>query len=147
MINRPNKIVVHHSLTKDGETVSWPAIERFHRYYRGWIDVGYHAGCEIVGDGDVVCMYGRPWDQIGAHTQGHNVDTLGFCFVGNYDEIEPDPMMLAVAAQRVLAPWCKSFGISPTSIYGHRNFASNRTCPGRLFSVDLLIDLVEAEME
>ena len=91
-------------------------------------------------------MYGRPWDYIGAHTQGQNTDTLGFCFVGNYDLIEPDPMMLAIAAQRVLAPWCRAFGISPQAIHGHRDYSS-KSCPGDLFSVELLIDLVESEME
>jgi len=34
-------VVIHHSLTKDGQAVSWGAIERFHRETQGWSDVGY----------------------------------------------------------------------------------------------------------
>ncbi len=147
MINKPNKIIIHHSLTKDSQTVTWSVIRRYHMYVRGWLDIGYHAGAEIVTNGDVECFYGRPVDMIGAHTRGHNIDTLGFCFTGNYDQIEPDPMMLAVVAQRVLAPWCRAFGINPrTSIHGHREF-SGKSCPGRLFSVELLSDMVQEEME
>ncbi len=141
----PKRIIIHHSATKDSISVSWSAIRRYHMFTRGWSDIGYHAGAEIVGT-DVECFYGRPADREGAHTQGQNHSSLGFCFVGNYDLIEPDPMMLAVAAQRVLAPWCRLYKIPVSEIHGHREYA-NKSCPGELFDIGLLRDLVQTEME
>jgi len=153
------RIIVHHSLTPDGPTLSWRAIYAFHTSwaYNGtiiteararellaagesvkhpWLDIGYHAGCELVGTA-YECLYGRPTTMAGAHTQGYNSDSLGFCFVGNYDLEEPHPEMLAVAARRVLAPWCDHFRIPVEEIHGHREYAS-KTCPGKLFNLDEL---------
>jgi len=143
--NRPDKIVIHHSLTKDSGTVSWGAIRDYHIGARGWADIGYHAGIELVGD-KYECFYGRPDDMQGAHTQGENHNSLGFCFIGNFDEQDPDPDMLATAVQRVLAPWCRQYRISVSQILGHRVFA-NKSCPGDLFSIDVLRDMIETELE
>jgi hypothetical protein len=50
MENKPNKIILHHSATADGPTVSWGAIRRFHVVECAWGAIGYHYGIELVGD-------------------------------------------------------------------------------------------------
>lgn len=140
----PKQIVVHHSATKDSGTVSWNAIRKFHVEQNGWQDIGYHAGIELVGD-RYECMVGRSITIPGAHCEGHNKDSLGFCFVGDYDAVAPNPEMLAVAVDRVLAPWCFRFNIPIDRIYGHRQF-SPKTCPGKLFSVDMLREMIRAAL-
>jgi len=140
----PDRIIIHHSATPDGDTYSWGAIEDYHVITRGWKDIGYHAGIEKVR-GLLVCMYGRPNWMSGAHTVGQNSRSLGFCFVGCFDESPPPEAVLRVAARRVLVDWCITYGIEPSNIFAHRSFA-NKTCPGTVFDMDLLRQIVEEEL-
>ena len=130
----PKKIIVHHSLTKDSGTVSWGAIRRYHINTLGWIDIGYHAGVELVYT-EYETFMGRPWDAIGAHTQGQNDQSLGFIFVGNYDFFPPPPRMLEVGA-KVIALWMRLFNISKDEIYPHHKFANYKSCPGTEFDIE-----------
>jgi len=139
----PKKIIVHHSLTKDGATVSWGAIRRYHMEVLGWSDIGYHAGVELMRNG-YEAVLGRPWDAVGAHTRGHNFDSLGICFVGNYDLEEPSEDMLVVGA-KVIALWLRLFGLRVEDIYPHTFFAIYKTCPGLKFPMDKLKSLVAGE--
>ena len=135
-MNQPTRIIIHHSATKDSSTVSWGAIRRYHTVDLGWSDIGYHAGIEFARDA-FECFYGRPVTRNGGHTRGHNNNTLGFCFVGDYDAEEPPAMMLKYAAERVIVPWMWQFDIDPDHIHPHRKFA-NKTCPGEKFNMDEL---------
>lgn len=137
----PQRIVIHHSLTEDGKTVSWTAIRRFHVFKNGWDDIGYHAGIEIVGDA-LECFYGRPATRTGAHVKGSNSGSLGFCFVGNFDIESPTDQLLYIAAERVLVPWMKQFNITIDSVFAHRDFAPDRTCPGALFDLGQLKGII-----
>jgi len=141
---KPNKIIVHHSLTKDSLTVSWGAIRTWHVEHEGYDDIGYHAGVELVGNGSSVyyeVLLGRMWNVPGAHTIGQNSSSLGICFVGNWDIQEP-PDELLITGARVIKMWCWLFDISIDEIYGHRDFASYKSCPGLSFDMNKLRYLV-----
>lgn len=135
----PNKIILHHSATKDSGTVSWNAIRRYHVNECAWADIGYHFGVEFITDtgseqGSYEILAGRMLDQNGAHTTGQNGQAIGVCFVGNYDEVTPPKRMLEQGVK--LCAWlCRAFNINPMQIYGHRQFA-RKTCPGSLFDVE-----------
>ena len=124
------KIIVHHSATDDGTTFSWSAIKRYHVQTLGWLDIGYHAGVELVDD-DYFAMFGRDWYMDGAHTVGQNHLALGLCFVGNYSLYEPDDDMLLTGA-KVVRMWKKLFDIPTSAIHKHSEYA-NKECPGTLF--------------
>lgn len=130
------RIIVHHSATDDTSSLSWNAIHKFHTQHQGWDDIGYHAGCELVRD-DYIVVLGRPEFRTGSHTLGHNHATLGFCFVGNYDLIEPSDRMLTIAAQRWFIPIMARYKLSPDDIMPHWAYA-RKSCPGKLFNMDRL---------
>lgn len=136
----PQRIIVHHSATKDSGTVSWNAIRRFHVGTNGWRDIGYHFGVERVTDGagqsSVEVLLGRPWTEPGAHTVGHNADSLGVCVVGDFDA-GPVPADVWEKTVQLVAGLCLRLNIGVEQIFGHRNFAK-KTCPGNLFDVDAL---------
>jgi len=134
-------IMVHHSLTKDSGTVSWSAIERFHVETMGWKTVGYHAGVEQVDiDSQVQALLGRDWTQMAAACpQGEmNRRALHVCVVGNYDLIPPSEEHLRVLVERVIMPWRRLFGIPQDAIVGHGDYNPEKSCPGRMFDLDLV---------
>src|SRR5574343_145276 len=141
----PNKIILHHSATKDTGTVSWNAIRRYHVQECNWGDIGYHYGIEYIEDkgdpkGSYEVLIGRFPNVAGTHTKGQNGQSIGICFVGNYDEIIPPPDMIFQGVK--LVKWlCNHFGILTSEIYGHRSFA-NKTCPVKLFDVELFKSMV-----
>ena len=134
-----SKVIVHHSLTKDGPTVSWGAIRRYHMDPDGpykMDDIGYHAGVELVTNGDVSyyeVLLGRMWNKIGAHTIGQNDKSLGICFIGNFDEESPPQEQLIVGA-RLIRYWLELFGLSKNNVFPHWAFA-DKSCPGKYFSI------------
>jgi hypothetical protein len=134
LLRNPSKIVIHHSLTPDGEALSWQAIRRYHIGIHGWGDIGYHYGIEMV-NGRYEILTGRMPDSRGAHTLGHNHDSIGICLVGNFDETEvpSDQWDLAVRFVQALVT---AHTIAPKYIYGHRELDKNRACPGKYFDME-----------
>jgi hypothetical protein len=131
---KPTRIILHCSATEDGATVSWGAIRRYHVAERGWADIGYHFGIELV-DSRFEILMGRIPDVPGAHAQGHNADSIGICFVGNFDHrpVPPEQWRLGLALTRWL---CALHRIPPERVFGHREFQPAKTCPGLMFALD-----------
>jgi len=136
---KPEFIIIHHSLTEDGKTVSWGAIRDYHVNVQKWVDVGYHYGIEMVGK-QYEIFKGRMDDVQGAHCQGFNDESIGICRVGNFDIIKPDD-----AGQKLLMKLCRSlmniYGIKRDHVLGHwetyhlRGLSIQKSCPGNKFSM------------
>ena len=98
---------VHHTDTPNGYSpAEVPAVlmsmYRFHRYVRGWNDIGYNF---------VIDLYGRIWEAraggideavIGAQAGGYNTVSTGVSVLGTFDDVVPSPAAIA-ALQRLLA--------------------------------------------
>jgi len=143
-------IAIHHSLTKDSQTVSWSAIRQYHTnpkpIGKGWSDIGYPWGIELVGH-DYEIIMGRRMDRAGAHARemGMNRKAIGICFVGNFDPGSPPENLLKRGDD--LIDWLMDlYDIPPENILGHREIGlmagfdwekgQFKSCPGRRFDMD-----------
>lgn len=136
-------LMIHHSLTEDGRTVSWDAIRRYHIQNKKWIDIGYHFGVEKV-DSDYEVFVGRPLNKPGAHCyqQSMNYKSIGICCVGNYDESLPDTIMWTILGYRLVIPLMEIFNIPIENIKFHREYAKYKSCPGVRFNKNEFIKLI-----
>jgi len=134
---KPTHIIIHHSLTKDSQTVSWDAIRRYHMKELRWRDIGYHFGIEMVGNHYEV-IQGRMMDETGAHCKEDNMNrrSLGICFVGNFDEQEP-PEKQWLLGIRLVRSLLVSLDMTYEQVLGHRELAPCKSCPGKRFDLDL----------
>lgn len=119
------EIIIHCAATKDGAKFTAEDIDRWHKQ-RGFDRIGYH----YVIDLDGTIEPGRDLDCIGAHCKGHNVNSIGICYIGGVDaNLKPkdtrtpeqkSSLLLLLKFLRAKYPDAK--------IYGHRDF-SDKACP------------------
>ncbi len=137
-----NKIVVHHSATATGNA---RVIRALHRAVNGWIDIGYHF---VIGNGtlsrDGEVESGRPVWSVGAHTRGHNQDSIGICLVGNFSETSPTEKQIA-SLKELLRKLLVDFPVTRSDILLHRDAEGCRTeCPGEnIIAEDIIEDSLE----
>jgi len=129
---KPNKIILHHSLTKDSDTVSWGAIRNFHTNDNGYSDIGYHFGIEKLR-GQTEILLGRMLSKTGAHCKGYNTNAIGICFVGNFD-LQLPPKESWDAGIKLVKFLMAEYGIK--KVFGHTELNSHKTCPGKLFGLE-----------
>ena len=134
-MNNPRYIILHHSLTKDSETVSWQAIRRYHVDTLKWRDIGYHFGLEFINDRHEI-LVGRMMNDHGAHTRegGMNRLSFGICFVGNFDLDKPSKEIWNMGLHFVRT-LMDMFTIPRANVKGHRDFATYKTCPGLMWNM------------
>lgn len=135
MMRKITEVIIHCSATPPdwmhGNTAAAKAkeIKRWHVQDNGWSDIGYHH--LIDRDGQVVL--GRPIERAGAHTQGHNSNSVGVCLIGAHgasaDDRFDDHFTPAQreAMHRVVDSLQTRFG--PLKVSGHNQYA-NKGCPG-----------------
>lgn len=126
-----NKIVIHHSAS-DRDTTTPAKINQWH-LDRGWSGIGYH--WVITGDGAL--HVGRRETKSGAHTKGHNKNSIGICVTGNFETESPTREqwnILKIFMLRSLS----SFNLTPSDIYAHRELSPTLCCGQKLF--DMLVN-------
>ena len=122
-----NGIIVHCSATPEGKDFTVADITKWH-IARGFNTIGYHYVIYLV-----LCVHtGGPIEQIGAHCQGHNADTVGVCYIGGLASDGKTPRDTRTLAQKDalvnLLLSLKHKYPSISWIRGHRDFA-NKACP------------------
>jgi len=107
-------------------------VRRYHIKDRGWKDVGYNW---LLGpNGDI--WTGRTLQWSGAHTIGHNRDSvgIGMCLNGDEEPLEDFPAMREAMLSLTLHI-CGVYGLHEEELHFHRDFAS-KSCPGKLLDRD-----------
>jgi len=136
MLTDKTHIVIHHSLTKDSDTVSWGAIRKFHIETQKWKDIGYHFGIEII-NGEVEILLGRMMHETAAAVKEQNMNKKGIhiCIVGNFDIMEvPKPVWDKTVT--LTAFLCDFLKIpASTNIKSHNFYAPYKSCPGSKFDM------------
>ena len=121
-----NKIILHCSATREGKDFSVDTIRDWHVNGRGWSDIGYHWVIRLDGSIEV----GRPLEKSGAHTKGHNKDSVGVCYIGGCDaDGKPKDTMNPEQekAWRMIVLSLRTL-YGDMTIHGHNEFA-NKACP------------------
>jgi N-acetylmuramoyl-L-alanine amidase len=75
------EIILHCTASKEGVDWKTESIRKFHKS-KGWRDIGYNFVIEL--DGSI--HTGRNLDWSGAHTVGHNANSIGIVYVGGVDK-------------------------------------------------------------
>ena len=122
-----NKIILHCSATREGKDFSADTIRGWHVNGRGWSDIGYHWVIRLDGSIEV----GRPLEKSGAHTKGHNKDSVGVCYIGGCDaDGKPKDTMNPEQekAWRMIVLSLRTLYGNHITIHGHNEFA-NKACP------------------
>lgn len=120
-----DEIIIHCSATEAGKDFKAKDIKQWHVKGNGWRDIGYHYVIDI--DGTV--EFGRPIEQVGAHTKGHNANSIGICYVGGLlngkahdTRTEAQKQSLKTLIERLKEKY------PIVKISGHRDYA-NKACP------------------
>lgn len=121
-----NKIIIHCSATREGKDFTVADIDKWHKA-RGWQGIGYHY--VIYRDGSV--HVGRSEDKIGAHTSGHNANSIGVCYIGGVASDGKTPKdtrtdLQKAALSGLIAGLKRKY--PNATIHGHYEFAA-KACP------------------
>lgn len=118
-------VVFHHTT---GPATQTPRdIQRVHQEGRHWFDVGYNF---LIGH-DGTIYEGRGWTSVGAHCEGHNTETLGFAFIGDYRDGHDH----FTDAQKAAGAWLYREAVrrrrATLAYHGHQEMSGASTeCPG-----------------
>jgi N-acetylmuramoyl-L-alanine amidase len=122
-----NKIIIHCAATRPSMDVGAVEIRRWHVQGNGWSDIGYHGVIRRNG----VLESGRSLNEPGAHTSGHNKDSIGICLVGGVMEDGKTPEANFTPEQwatleRTVGDLLRKY--PNATVHGHNEFAA-KACP------------------
>lgn len=125
MARKVNELIIHCSATKEGRKFHAADIDRWHKG-RGWDGIGYNFVVALDGSLEI----GRSLEKSGAHTIGHNANSIGICYIGGLaDSMKPKDTRTPAQKETLLAIVSLIKFLRPDiTIHGHREFAA-KACP------------------
>ena len=119
------RIIIHCSATKPGQSCNAEIIDKWHKE-KGYKCIGYHY--VILLDGTI--EKGRDEQEKGSHCSGYNNDSIGICYVGGLNK-NGKPEDTRTPEQKetlknLIKDICSRYKIK--DIAGHCDY-SNKACP------------------
>lgn len=135
-----SRIIWHHSAYQS-DALQAPLIDGWHKD-RGFpiSSLGFYIGYHYVIEKDGSVFQARKEDEIGAHDQGENLDSLGICFAGDFSKELPSVAQMKAAATLVRGMLYRN-NISLNRIEPHRT-DDQTECPGTNLPDNWLIGLL-----
>ena len=117
-MRRITEIIIHCSATEAGKNYYAADIDKWHKE-RGYAGIGYH----YVIDLDGTIEYGRNVAQAGAHCLGHNLNSIGICYIGGLRDGKPEDTRTdeQKTAMRVLVDNLMQVYPTIVDVLGHRD--------------------------
>lgn len=133
-MNNWKYLMIHHSLTKDGQVVDFDAIKKYHIETKRWQDIGYHFVIELINNVYII-KQGRNLEEFGGHCIGMNEKAIGICLVGNFD-VELPPTGQIRKLKYLGEDLRRRYSIPVEKVVCHNEYA-DKTCPGKLIKPDI----------
>lgn len=95
-------------------------------------NIGYHW---VIGNNWI--KQTRLDNEDGAHCLGHNEDSIGICFTGNFENEIPTQYQLD-EAKKLIVELCIKYGLRDSNVYLHREL-SRTLCPGKNITKNMLV--------
>jgi len=125
---KATRVILHHS----GDAAYGKQFNKINTWHRqqGFpkSSLNYYVGYHYVIERDGTIKQARQENEIGAHDQGENVDSIGICLVGDFNKERPTESQ-ANAAARLFGFVRARHGISLTRVENHR-VDDTTDCPG-----------------
>src|SRR3990167_6175171 len=138
-MGKPTSIIIHHELGNNG----FYSVNEYHRQLWDFkSSLNYYIGYQYYINKLGVVYQGREDDEEGAHCKGKNNNSVGICLQGDFDNERPTAVQI-IALKNLILRLMTKWAIHPKEIYGHRIYASYKSCPGKLFKESELRELFE----
>ena len=122
------RVILHCSATKEDQDINAATIRVWHMSApRNWSDIGYHFVVKLDG----TIESGRPINRAGAHTKGHNKDSIGVCYVGGLDHSGHPKNTMTTEQRSAIKRLCRALCLvlnQPLDLHGHREYSA-KACP------------------
>jgi hypothetical protein len=122
-------LTIHHTAVAVDRVADGPSSilshQRFHQGDKGWADIAYHY---LIDPGGNIYEGRDPRFKGDTATDYDPAGHFLVCIDGNFDLTTVNEAQVAAAA-RILAWGAHRYGVDPTALAGHRDYAETR-CPG-----------------
>jgi len=136
-------IILHHTLTNRDKT-TFQAVDNYHRnLWNKKSSLGYYLGYHyFINFQGKVYQARNDWE-IGIHCyqDNKNLDSIGICLAGNFDQEKPSQKQLN-SLKKLVQDLIDKYNIVFNNLKFHRDYANYKSCPGNNIKNDFYYNLL-----